>query len=138
MNNRGFTIPEAILGIMIMLVALFGLLRAFTFTTGYVERIGIQRQIITLIQGEYEKVRKYSQNGLMDLTPVDADEQLVELKIDYNKKERIIEGWLSTSVEEAIDPDGLRYQNVTISLRYNYENIEDTITLPASFYRDQQ
>lgn len=138
MNNRGFTIPEAILGIMIMLVALFGLLRAFTFSTGYVERIGIERQIIAALQGEYEKINKYSQNGLMDLVPLASEEKAVDLKIDYNKKERLIEGWMKTTVEEGVDTDGLRYQNVTIALRYDYEDIEDTVTLPARFYRDQQ
>lgn len=138
MNNRGFTIPEAILGIVIMLVALFGLLRAFTFATGYIERIGIQRQAIALIQGEYEKVRKYSQGGIMDLAPLAKEDALVELKSDYNKKERLVEGWLGTAVEDGSDEDGLRYQHVTISLRYEYENVEDTITIPARFYRDQQ
>lgn len=138
MNNRGFTIPEAILATIIMVVSLFGLLRAYSFSTEYVERIGIRRQALSVIQQEYEKFRRYSHNGEFDLTPLIMSDKEIEFKNIFHKSERNVKGWLSTSIEEQSDESGLNCQLVNITLRYDYEDISDTIVLPGKFYRDKQ
>lgn len=138
MNNRGFTIPEAILGTMIMLISLFGLLRAFSFSTGYIEKIGIKRQALAVIQQEYEKLRRYSHDGEFDLTALTINEQEIVFNNQFNKEERNTIGYLTTTIEDLNDEAGLAYQNVIVSLRYEYEDISDTIVLPGRFYRDKQ
>lgn len=137
MNNRGFTIPEAILGTMIMVISLFGLLRAYSFSTGYVERIGLKRQALCYVQQEYEKVRNYSDNGEVDLTPMAINEKEISFINNFNKSKRETSGFLSTIIEDLVDEDGFTYQGVTISLHYSFENVSDTIMLPARFYRDK-
>ncbi len=138
MNNRGFTIPEAILGTMIMLISLFGLLRAFSFSTGYVEKIGIKRQALAVMQQEYEKFRRYSHNGEFDLSALAINDQEIVFNNQFHKKERNTVGYITTTIENLNDESGLAFQNVLISLRYEYEDLMDTIVLPGRFYRDKQ
>lgn len=136
MNNKGFTIPEAILATIIMVVSLFGLLSAYSFSTGYVERIGIRRQALSIIQQEYEKLRRYSHNGEFDLSPLAFTEKEIIFVNEFHKNERSINGWLSTIIEDQGD-DQLKCQVVNITLRYEYEEVSDTIVLPGKFYRDK-
>lgn len=138
MNNRGFTIPEAILGTLIMVVSLFGLLRAFSFSTGYIEQVGLKRQATAIIQQEYEKIRRFSHDGEFDLKPLAVNDREIFFYNEFNKEARVSSGWLSTIIEEKVDDDGLSFQDVVINLRYEYENKADTISLPGRFYREKQ
>ncbi len=137
-NQRGFTIPEAILAIALMLVSLFGLLSAYSATTGHVERTGIERQALALMQREYETLQRYSAGGQFDMVQRAFAERVEMIEQEYNGERRELPVWLAVAVSDGIDDDGLAYQEALITLRYDYEAREDTLTLPARFYRDRQ
>ena len=135
-HNKGFTIPEAILSILIMVVSLFGLLNAFAFSTEYIEKIGLRRQALGVVQAEYEKMRKYSHNGSFDLSDRVVTDQPVFLKSSLDEEEHLVEGLLSTTVLSESGESSLECQSFRITLVYEYEKKLDTVSLPGRLYRD--
>ncbi len=136
-RNGGFTIPEAILAIMVILIAMTGLLKAFSYGTGYIERMGLRRLALGHLQQEFEKCRFFSHNGTYELSPLAKDAVRVLLKERHYDDDRVVEAFLTTAVSaEKVEKD-LTYQDLSFSIWFEYEGVADTLSLPARFYRDK-
>lgn len=137
-NQGGFSIPEALLTTLIVLVSISALLRAFVVGTENVERSGIKRQALTYLEAEMERVRFYSHSGAYNLSPIAVAEKKVLLKNRFMQKERTVDGFLSTTISEEVQFNDLTYQTVNSFIRFEFEKKEDTLSLSTKVYRNVQ
>ncbi len=82
LSNEGFTIPEAILALVISMTAIFGLFFVFTYGNEQIYLAGVKEQVLGHLQGEMEKITTYSNYGARDLTPFEKEEE-IDLYWDY-------------------------------------------------------
>lgn len=138
LDNRGFSIQEALLTSLIILISISALFRAFVLGTGKVEESGIKRQALTHLEAEMEKVRFYSGNGDYNISPMAFSDKPVELKNRFMQLERSVEAFLSMTITEESQENDLTYQRATGMIRYEYNDITDTLSLSMRVYRNVQ
>lgn len=137
-NQRGFSIQEALLLSLIVLISLSALLRAYAVGAGEVERSGIKRQALGHLEAEMEKVRFYSHSGNYNLSPLAFNERTVDLKNRFMGSERVIPAQLSLIISEESQTNGLTYQTVTSMIHFEFEEKVDTLQLHTKVYRNVQ
>lgn len=137
-NQRGFSIQEALLTSLIVLISLSALLRAYAVGAGKVERSGIKRQALGYLEAEMEKVRFYSHNGNYNLSPLAFNNRQVDLKNRFLGTERVVPAQLSLLISEESQINGLTYQSVISVIHFEFENQSDTLTLQTKVYRNVQ
>lgn len=138
LNQRGFSIQEALLTSLIVLISLSALLRAYAVGAEKVERSGIKRQALGFLEAEMEKVRFYSHSGNYNLSPLAFNNREVELKNRFLGDERIVPAQLSLLISEESQIKGLTFQTVTSQILFEYENLSDTLSLQTRIYRNVQ
>lgn len=137
-NQRGFSVAEALLTSLIVLISISALLRAYVYGTEKVERSGIERQALGHLQGELEKVRFYSSNGDYNLSPLAYNEKKVSLKNEFMGDVRSVDAFLSLQISEESQYNDLTYQTVNASIRFSFEGVEDTLAVSTKVYRNVQ
>lgn len=135
MTNRqsGFTLPEAVLALVIVVISLFGLLRAFSYGVEYVEREGMRRQALGFVQQRLEWIRSSANLAEEGASRVDGSWE-VELTRVVGDEQVPVPATLFSSVSSIQEENGLTYRQVNVSLTYNQNRIADTVSLGTRIY----
>ena len=132
-SRSGFTIIEALLSIVIVAVSIFGLLRAFEYGGFFLEREGLRRQALGLVQMKLEELKhqsKFGKNHLSSHSIEEAD----QLQRMFFKQNVFIPANMRTEVGELESENGFKFQDVAVSVFYKYQNVPDTLTIQTRFY----
>jgi prepilin-type N-terminal cleavage/methylation domain-containing protein len=133
-NRGGFSLPELLAVSIIIGVAGTALLRTFSFGTLIVEKEGLRRQALPVVQAELEKIRHISDHGRIYLSPGIRDSNTT-LRRMVHTEEIAVPATIQINVTEAAQDNGLRYQNVEVKVFYTHGDITDTIRLASRMYQ---
>lgn len=130
--QKGWTLIEAMLSMMIGIIAVSGLLYAFSYGSQVVEREGIQRQALGHIQSQLEQLKEESRFGKQAL-PVGKLEQRVTLERELFNENASVVVRLSREVSN-VEGYTLKFQTVNITLWYERSDLPDTLDFSTRFY----
>ena len=132
-NDRGTTLIEAMTVVLIISFALAGLFSTFTYGRANVERTGIRRTAVELVQGKMEhwQNRRRQTNEGRAVDPAEKELEPEETMLDENKnlKAKI---WSEVS---GVQKDGeLSYQEMKVTLTYDEGIFKDSLVLRTKMY----
>ena len=137
LDSKGFTVIEGILAMSILILSLFALLRFFSYGAMFVERDGIRRQALALLQGRLEQIHAHSKWGARELAVLDGDTS-VAMVVVANGEKIAIPATISTTIIGDKSDGNLRYDSVSVAVLYNHVIIRDTIEIGTKFYREPE
>jgi hypothetical protein len=133
-GESGFSLIEAITAIVIVAVSLIGLYQAFGYGRLYIEKMGIRRQALCMVQAEMEYWRDIAARNPDLLSAVHANERVRTALLG---EERKLRAFIEPHVGNPAYDNGLRYREVSVALTYDGGNFGDSLGLCTKMYEVQ-
>lgn len=132
-QRDGFTLIEVMTALMIAAITALAFFQVFAFGTVQVERLGLRRQALGLLDGEMEywRARFRSADAASPVHPGEAEARRRPVVMDEASG-------LTFQVDPEISPPrgdrGLKYQNVLVQVSYQRAEMADTVVLESRMY----
>jgi type II secretory pathway pseudopilin PulG len=135
-NQRGVTLVEAMAAVMIISFAIIGLVSSFIYGRFSVERSGVERKALEMLQGKMEHWQnqriRFTESLPMPTNVGPAGKENVLLDADKDLRADI------RSDISGVRRDGsLQYQEVTVTLTYDNGPFKDSLGLTTKMYLQQ-
>lgn len=132
-GEGGFTIVEAVLGVFLIALSMFSLLRFFSYGSLMMEKTVLRRQAMGLLEQRLEKLRAINDNGAEGLAG-EAGVYTDTLTSERNGEETRVEADITTSVAGGRADGPCRFDSVYVAVTYDHGGIVDTLALATRFY----
>jgi len=133
MNSRGVTLIETVVALAIISISVMGLVQAFSFGRDFVEKAGLRRQGLALVQQELEYWRSVRQTtpGAVPIAFGEGREAVRTVPLSETGK---INAVITTDISPVQNADELTYQRVAVSLQYEHALQKDSIHVETRMY----
>jgi type II secretory pathway pseudopilin PulG len=132
-GRDGFTLIEALLGIFLIGLAMFSLLRFFSYGSLQMEKTVLRRQAMGLLEGRLEELRAVNRTatgGLAAEAGVYTDTMLTR----RNGEAIRVEAEVATVVDGGRSDGASTFDSVYVAVTYDHGEIVDTVALATRFY----
>ncbi len=128
-SRNGFSLIETVLTMAIVALAITGLLSFFSYGTGFLEKQGLRRQALALVNEQLEAMRARYEPG--EAPPAQVIDEEVTIERVVMGKLVSIRAQRTTAIEKMGDDEG---SHLTVMVSYDHGNIADSITIQTGFY----
>jgi len=132
-NNHGVSLIEAVASVMIISFAIIGLVSSFIYGHFNVERSGVQRKALEMLQGRMElwKNERLRASETQPLPSPPGGIANQDILLDSDKD---LHGTLRSRISEVRRDGSLHYQEVSVTLVYDNGTIKDSLGLETKMY----
>jgi hypothetical protein len=132
-NQRGVSLIEAVASVMIISFAIIGLVSSFIYGHFNVERSGVQRKALEVLQGRMElwKNERLRASETQPLPSPPGGIANQDVLLDRDKE---LHGTLRSQISEVRGDGSLRYQEVSVTLVYDNGSMKDSLGLETKMY----
>ena len=132
-DSRGVTLLETVAAVMIIAFAAIGLTSSFIYGRYNVERAGLQRRALEMLQGQMEywknaRAMQYESQPLPASSGIDAGRDVV---LDAKKN---LHATIRSAVSGVKRDGSLSYQDVVVILTYDNGVLKDSLGLSTKMY----